>query len=175
MKLGGDYDYEFINTIRKYTDKPICVDVNEGWKVKEVALEKLHFLHQENTLFVEQPIPKANHDDQLWLFKNSPIPLFADESVQKAEDIKLLINSFHGVNIKLMKSGGIQPALEMVTIARECNLKVMIGCMSETGCSVKAASQISSLADYADLDGPLLSKNNPFDIVEYKNGCVIIN
>jgi len=173
VKLGGDDDYKIIESIRKYSAKPLCVDVNQGWKSKEFALEMIEWLSDKNVLFVEQPLSKFNIHDQQWLYEKSPLPLYADESVQVPDDIVKVKDSFDGINIKLMKCGGLSEAMKMIELARSYNLKVMIGSMSETGCAINAAAQLSSMADYTDLDGPLLTLNNPFKIVNYVDGKII--
>ncbi len=172
VKLGGENDKEIISSIREVTNKPLCVDVNQGWKDKQFALDMIHWLHEQNIIFVEQPLPKNNFDDSLWLHEKSPLPLIADEAVQVPEDVVKIKDAFDGVNMKLMKCGGISEGIKLIAEARKHNLKVLIGSMSESGCAIAAAASLSSLADYTDLDGPLLTKNNPFDIVRYVDGSV---
>lgn len=178
VKLGSgdmEYDKQMISTIRKYTNKSLCVDANQGWKQKEDALSMISWLSERNVKLIEQPLPKNAAADQLWLFERSPLPLFADESVQGPEDIDAVSKLFHGINIKLMKCGGISKAMQMIQMARKLKLQVMIGSMSETGCAIMAAAQLSSLADIVDLDGPMLTKNNPFDVVRYVEGKVMLD
>ncbi len=175
IKLNGENDKTIISTIRDITNKPIAIDVNQGWKDKHHALEMIEWLNDKNVLFVEQPLPKDNLEDAAWLFERSPLPLFADESIQRYSDIDNIKNHFHGINIKLMKCTGMHEAYKMITRARELNLQVLLGCMSETSCAVSAAAQLSPLVDYADLDGPLLIKNNLFDGIKFVNGKIILN
>lgn len=175
IKLGGNHDREIITAIREVTDKPLCVDVNQGWKDKNFALEMIHWLKEQNIIFVEQPLPKNNFDDSLWLHEKSPLPLIADESVQVPEDVVKIKDAFDGVNMKLMKCGGISEGIKLIAEAKKHNLKVLIGSMSESGCAISAAASLSSLADYTDLDGPLLTKNNPFDVVRYFDGRVVLD
>lgn len=175
IKLNGENDKVIISTVRNITDKAIAIDVNQGWKDKYHALEMIEWLKDKNVLFIEQPLPKNNLDDAAWLFERSPLPLFADESIQRYSDINRIKDCFHGINIKLMKCTGMHEAFKMITKARELNLKVLIGCMSETSCAVSAAAQLSPLVDYADLDGPLLIKNNLFDGIEFINGKITLN
>jgi L-alanine-DL-glutamate epimerase-like enolase superfamily enzyme len=108
------------------------------------------------------------------LFEKSPLPLFADESAQLPEDIAKLENMFHGVNVKLMKCGGVSRAKLMIESARKKNLKVLLGSMSESGIGIAAAAALAPLADLVDLDGPLLTKNNPYDVVHYRNGKIVV-
>ncbi len=175
VKLNGENDKTIISTIRDITDKPIVIDVNQGWEDKHDALEMIEWLNDKNVLFIEQPLPKNNFDDAAWLFEKSPIPIFADESIQRYSDINNMKDCFHGINIKLMKCTGLHEAFKMISKAREFNLQVLIGCMSETSCAVSAAALLSPLVDYADLDGPLLIKNNLFDGIKYVDGKITLN
>lgn len=175
VKLNGENDRSIIETIRSVTNKPIAVDVNQGWTNKEHALEMIEWLSDKNVLFVEQPLPKNNVDDAAWLFERSPLPLFADESVQRLVDIDKVKDCFHGINIKLMKCTGMHEAHKMIIEARTLKLQILIGCMSETYCAVSAAAQLSPLVDHADLDGPLLIKNNFFDGISFVNGKITLS
>jgi L-alanine-DL-glutamate epimerase-like enolase superfamily enzyme len=162
VKLGRENDREMIETIRSVTDKPIRVDVNQGWKDREFALKMIEWLATKGVEFVEQPMPKEQVDDTAWLRSKSPLPLIGDESVVRLADIKRAIGVFDGINIKLMKSTGMHEAYKMIAAARALGMKVMLGCMTETTCAISAAAQLSPLADYADLDGALLIGNDLF-------------
>jgi L-alanine-DL-glutamate epimerase-like enolase superfamily enzyme len=175
VKLNGENDKLIIDTIRSVSDKPIAIDVNQGWKDKHKALEMLLWLSDKNVLFVEQPLPKDKLDDAHWLFEKSPVPLFADESIQRHSDIDKVKDCFHGINIKLMKCTGMHEANKMIIRARQLNLKILIGCMSETSCAISAAAQLSPKVDHADLDGALLIKNNLFDGITFDNGKITLN
>jgi L-alanine-DL-glutamate epimerase-like enolase superfamily enzyme len=175
VKLNGIDDRQMIDTIRSVTDKPVAVDVNQGWKTKEHALEMIEWLSGKNVLFVEQAMPKEDHDAARWLFERSPLPLYADESVQRLSDIEQLKDCYHGINIKLMKCTGLYEANEMIKLARSFSLKVLIGCMSETSCAVSAAAQLTPFADHADLDGPLLIKNDLFRGIGFEKGKIMLN
>ncbi len=175
IKLGLENDREIIKAIRKVTDKPLRVDVNEGWKDKEFALQQIKWLADQGVELVEQPLPSNMLQESVWLKEKSPLPLIADESVSQAKDIVLIAKAFDGINIKLMKSGGILEALKMIHIARTLDLKVMLGCMIETSIAISAAAQISSLADYLDLDGNLLIVNDPYVGIKNNNGRLIFN
>ncbi|MBL0341454.1 MAG: dipeptide epimerase [Bacteroidetes bacterium] len=144
VKLGGENDKQIISSIREVTQKPLCVDVNQGWKDKMFALDMIHWLKEQNIIFIEQPLPKNNYDDSLWLHEMSPLPLIADESIQQPTDVVKIKDAFDGVNMKLMKCGGISEGLKLITEARKYNLKVLIGSMSESGCAITAAAQLSS-------------------------------
>ncbi len=163
VKLGRETDKEMIETIRSVSDTPITVDVNQGWKDKNFALEMIHWLKERNVLFVEQPMPKTQIDDMAWLTERSPLPTIGDESVQRLEDVIKAHGVFSGINIKLMKCTGMREAHKMILLARALGMKVMIGCMTETSCAISAASHLSPMVDWADLDGALLIKNDVFD------------
>jgi L-alanine-DL-glutamate epimerase-like enolase superfamily enzyme len=174
VKLGGSNDEEIIRTIRNVTQKPLRVDANEGWKKKEEALEKVKWLAQVGVEFVEQPLPANDLAGTAWLRERSPLPLIADENSLRLMDVPKLQGIFDGINIKLMKCTGLREALKMVHAARACGLKVMTGCMIETSISISAAAQFSPLIDYADLDGNILTQNDPFDGVRVVNGKLML-
>lgn len=177
VKLGRGNDREMINTIRSVTDKPLCVDVNQGWKDKYLALDMIHWLKEKGVVFVEQPMSKDRSvwEDMAWLTENSPLPTIADEALQTVDDVLPLKGIYSGINIKLMKCGGLRAARKMITIARAMDMKVMIGCMTATSCAISAASQISPLVDWADLDGNLLISNDVFEGVKVIKGKVTLN
>jgi L-alanine-DL-glutamate epimerase-like enolase superfamily enzyme len=175
VKLNGEEDKAIIQLIRAHTDKPIAIDVNQGWKSKEQALKMIEWLAPQQVLFIEQPLAKDNLEDAHWLFERSPLPLFADESVQRLKDVDRMKDCFHGINIKLMKCTGIHEAHKIIERARELELKILIGCMSETSCAISAAAQLTPLADYADLDGCLLMKNDLFRGIDFINGKITLN
>lgn len=174
VKMGVDHDRELVETIRRHTDTPISVDVNQGWSDRDKALDMCHWLNSVGCLFVEQPMPKEMTDDIAWLRERSPLPIIADEAVQRLDDIRRCIGVYDGINIKLMKSTGLKEAHQMATVARALGMKVMIGCMTETSCGVTAAAQLSPLADWADLDGNLLIANDRFDGLKINDGKIII-
>ncbi len=175
VKLGTENDREIIETIRSISDKPISVDANQGWKIKELALDMIYWLKEKNVLFIEQPMPKNNFDEVAWLTDRSPLPTFADEDVQRLSDIIKVKGVYSGINIKLMKCTGIREAVKMITLAKALNMMVMLGCMTETSCAISAAAQLSPLVDYADLDGNLLIKNDVFTGSKIVNGKIYLN
>ena len=142
VKLGRETDKEMIETIRSVSGRPICVDVNQGWTKKEMALEMIHWLNGRNVVFVEQPMPKAQVDDLAWLTERSPLPIIGDEGVQRLADVCKAHGVYSGINIKLMKCTGMREAHKMLVLARALNMKVMIGCMTETSCAISAASHL---------------------------------
>jgi L-alanine-DL-glutamate epimerase-like enolase superfamily enzyme len=174
VKLGQGNDKEMIETVRSETDKPICVDVNQGWTDRVMALEMAHWLKDKGVVFIEQPMSKTSTDDTAWLTQNSPLPIIADEAFQTIEDFKKVQGVYSGVNIKLMKCGGLRSAYVMIKMARALGMKVMIGCMTETSCAVTAAAQLSPLVDWADLDGNLLIDNDLFKGILIKNGKIVL-
>lgn len=174
VKLGGGNDREMIEAVRSVTQVPLGVDVNQGWKDKNMALDMIHWLHEQGVVYIEQPMAKTAVDDMAWITERSPVPVIADEALQIPADVKKVYGAYHGINIKLMKCGGLRAAYTMVGMARTLGLKVMIGCMTETSCAVTAASQLSPLADWADLDGNLLINNDVFDGVKIREGKVEI-
>jgi L-alanine-DL-glutamate epimerase-like enolase superfamily enzyme len=175
VKLGRETDKEMIETIRSVTNTPITVDVNQGWKDKHFALDMAHWLKEKNVLFVEQPMPKTQIDDLAWLTENSPLPIIGDEGVQRLSDIVKAHKVYSGINIKLMKCTGMREAYKMIILARSLGMKVMLGCMTETSCAISAASQLSPLVDWADLDGALLISNDVYDGMKVINGKVTLN
>ena len=170
VKVGLDTDQEMIRAIRSVTSVPLAVDANQGWKDRSKALEEIFWLKEQGVVLVEQPLPVSAIDDTAWLTERSPLPIIADESVQRLTDIRGLIGAFHGINIKLMKCTGMREAIKMIHTARALGMKVMIGCMTETSCAVTAAAQLSPLVDFADLDGNLLISNDRFSGVTVTGG-----
>lgn len=164
VKLGRDLatDRGLIDAIRDVTATPITVDANQGWRDRSEALRMIEWLATRGVVFIEQPMPKEQIDDTAWLRERSPLPLIADESVQRLADVRRAAGVFDGINIKLMKCTGLREAHKMITLARALGLKVMLGCMTETSCAISAAAQLSPLVDWADLDGALLIKNDLF-------------
>jgi len=162
VKLGRENDREIIEAIRTVTDKPITVDANQGWKDRATALTMIEWLAARGVEFIEQPMPKAQLEDTAWLRERSPLPLIADENVQRLADVRACHGVFDGINIKLMKCTGLREAHRMIVLARALGLKVMLGCMTETSCAISAAAQLSPLVDWADLDGAVLIRNDPF-------------
>lgn len=174
VKMGMATDREMIETIRSVTDRPLCVDVNQGWTDRVEALEKIHWLKENGVVFVEQPMPKTAVDDMAWLTQNSPLPTIADESLQRLPDVIKAHGVYNGINIKLMKCTGMREAHQMLTLARSLDMKVMIGCMVETSCAVSAASQLAPKADWADLDGNVLIDNDPFSGMQIVDGKITL-
>ena len=175
VKVGLDNDKEMIRTIREVTDLPLAVDANQGWKDREKALDEIFWLSENGVVMVEQPMSKENMDDNAWISERSPIPVFADEAIQRLSDIPSVKGAYHGINIKLMKCTGMREAWKMVNYARTEGMKVMVGCMTETSCAVSAAAQLSPAVDFADLDGNLLITNDLFKGMEVIDGKITLS
>ena len=174
VKLGGKDDRGMIEAIRSVTDLPIAVDANQGWQDRQYALDMIHWLKEQGIVMVEQPMPKERLDDLAWITQHSPLPVFADESVQRLSDVAALKGVFTGINIKLMKCTGMREAWKMLTLARALDMKVMVGCMTETSCACSAAAQLSPAVDFADLDGNLLIANDRFRGMEVVKGKITL-
>ena len=162
VKLGSEEDKVLIETIRSVSTSPLYVDANQGWTNKESALEFIYWLKEQGVQLIEQPMSKTDIASNAWITERSPLPIIADESVQRLADIEQIKDAYHGINVKLMKSGGMHEAHQMIKRARQLNLKVLIGCMSETSIATLAAASLAPLCDWADIDGPFLTANNPF-------------
>lgn len=175
IKLGRDNDKELIQTIRALTDVPLYVDANQGWNDKEDAIDMCHWLHEQGVQLIEQPMDKNNLEGNAWLTERSPIPILADEAVQRIGDMDQLKGAYHGINIKLMKSAGMYEAHQMILKARSFGMNILIGCMSETSIATLAGAALAPLCDWADLDGPWLTKNNPFDDPKMQEGRYILS
>lgn len=174
IKMGRDNDREMIDTVRSVTGVPVFVDVNQGWKDRNYALEMAHYISERGGVFIEQPMPKEQIDDIAWLTERSPLPILADEALQTVEDLLPMKGVYSGINIKLMKCGGMDAAYKMITMARQMGMKILIGCMTETSCAVSAAAQLSPLVDWADLDGNLLISNDVYEGMTVVDGKVTL-
>jgi L-alanine-DL-glutamate epimerase-like enolase superfamily enzyme len=173
IKLGAENDRELLGAVRAATARPLRVDANEGWTL-EGAISRLEWLQEMGVELVEQPLPAAELEATRELRRLSPLPLFADESVHRAADIPRIAEAFDGINIKLMKCGGIGEALRMIAVARAHDLQVMLGCMVESSLAVTAAAHLSPLVDHADLDGNLLVANDPYVGAAVERGRLVL-
>lgn len=175
VKLGRENDKEMIETIRSVTNLPIAIDANQGWTDRQYALDMIHWLHEHGIVMIEQPMPKEQIDDLAWVTEHSPLPVFADESIQRLKDVQRMKGVFSGINIKLMKCTGMREAWKMVNTARALDMKVMVGCMTETSCACSAAAQFSPAVDFADLDGNLLIANDRFTGMTVEKGKITLH
>jgi L-alanine-DL-glutamate epimerase-like enolase superfamily enzyme len=171
IKLGTNDDIKIITELRKHTDAVFRIDANCGWTCEETVknAEKLKNLGVE---FIEQPLPANDWEGASHVYKHSCLPIMADESCIISNDVLKCVNHFHGVNIKLMKCGGLTPAIKMIKQATSLGLKTMIGCMTESTVGISAMAHIAPLVDYADLDGALLIKNDIAMGVTISNGTI---
>ena len=173
VKLGTDRDLELIRALREVTDKPIYVDANTAWTPKE-AVRMIRELAPYGVELIEQPTQPDDLEGLKFVREHSELPIFADESVKRAADIPSLVGCVDGVNIKLVKCGGLLEALRIIHIARAHGLQVMIGCMIESSLGITAAAHLTPLVDYADLDGHLLVANDPYRGVTLEKGKLIL-
>ncbi|HEX3800608.1 MAG TPA: dipeptide epimerase [Verrucomicrobiae bacterium] len=175
LKVGGPHDRENMKALREAAPKKwVRVDANEGWKTKEQALDMIEWLAEDGFIqFIEQPMPATTDaKDMAWLKSRSPLPLVADESYHTAKDVAHCVDCFHGVNVKLCKTGGVSNGYEALQAARKAGLKTMIGCMIETSVLISAAAHLAELTDYLDIDGNLLITNDPYVGVTAERGLL---
>ncbi len=171
IKVGMNNDIEVLEAIRRDTDAIIRVDANGGWTAKQTRSYG-EILARLNIEFVEQPLPAKDLKEMRSLYEFMPMPLIADENCVREEDVLKCSGNFHGINIKLQKCGGITPALRMIREARSLGMKIMLGCMTESTVGISAAVPLMSMADYVDLDGPLIIDEDPAEGLEFANGFI---
>ncbi len=169
IKLGTPNDLDILRALRQETDATFRVDANCGWSAEETIQNGIA-MQELDVEFIEQPLPRNRWDEMKDVVKESVLPLIADESCMEEEDVSRCIDHFDGINIKLIKCGGITPARRMITKAREANLKLMVGCMTESSVGISAPAQLLPLLDYADLDGAILLKEDIATGVTFENG-----
>ncbi len=178
VKLGSPEglaaDRAMLQAVREVapSDAKFSVDANGGWTVEQ-AIEMAHWLNDHGITYIEQPLPAGQEADLPQVYRRSPLPIFVDESCFTSRDIPALADRVNGINIKLMKSGGLTEALRMIYTARACGLQVMFGCYSDSALSNTAAAQLAPLADHLDLDSHLNLKDDPFVGATMKDGCLI--
>jgi L-alanine-DL-glutamate epimerase-like enolase superfamily enzyme len=173
VKVGLPGDLEILDRVIARGGKPVRVDANEGWDI-ETAMEKTVELYRRRVEFCEQPLPHGDAAGLRQLKRVSPLPIILDESIVNPADVAACHDQGHGINIKLMKCGGLSRALDLVRAARAQQMTVMIGCMLETSLGITAAAHLSPLCDYADLDGHLLLKEDPFEGVRVVEGRLVL-
>ena len=176
VKLGSGTSKEQIETIALIRSKyagTIRIDANEGWSTEQ-AIEMLGELERYEIEFCEQPIPAGNPEQLRYIREHSKIPIVTDEDSRVAEDLPKLYGCVDGINVKLVKTGGIRGALKMIHTARALGLKIMLGCMVESQILATAAAQLSPLVDWADIDGPFLTKDDPFSGITYDRGKIVL-
>jgi L-alanine-DL-glutamate epimerase-like enolase superfamily enzyme len=174
IKVGLDSDEATLDAVRSVTKKPLRVDANEGWTRKEEAVRKINWLESQGVQLVEQPMPAHMLEEARWVRSRVHIPIFADEACHSPEDVPKLRDGFDGIVVKLDKSGGLNEAHRMITVAKALGMKTMIGCMVSSSCTITAAAHLTPLADYADLDGHLLISNDPYVGVAVDKGKLVL-
>jgi L-alanine-DL-glutamate epimerase-like enolase superfamily enzyme len=175
LKVGSPDDEQNLAALRSIApDKRVRVDANEAWKTRDEALKKIETLAKDKNIeFIEQPMPaNSKREDMAWLKERSPLPIFGDESCHHVSDVEHCGECFHGVNVKLVKTGGISAAYDVLTAARKAGLKTMIGCMIESSVLISAAAHLAELADHLDIDGNLLISNDPYSGPTARNGVI---
>ncbi len=172
IKLGTEHDIEIITELRKHTSSVIRIDANAAWKADE-ALGKINAFKHLGVELIEQPLAKDDWEGMKFLFKRSPLPLFADESCVAETDVQKCHKHFHGINIKLTKCSGITPARRMITKARELDMKIMVGSMNESSVGTSAVAHLLPLLDHVDMDGPLLLAEDVGEGIKFNNGKII--
>ncbi len=171
IKLGTKNDVAIIKALRKETNALFRVDANGGWTVKE-TLQNAKEMKELGVEFLEQPLAASDWQGAKEIYKHSILPIIADESCELEEDIDKCYGYFHGVNVKLMKCGGLTPAKRMLEKARELGLKTMAGCMTESSVGISAIAHLLPLLDYVDMDGALLLSNDPAKGVLISKGTI---
>jgi L-alanine-DL-glutamate epimerase-like enolase superfamily enzyme len=174
IKVGLANDEEVMEAVRAETKKPLRLDANEGWKTVDEAVRKIKWLEKQGVELIEQPLPALMLSEIGEVRKRVNLPIFADECCLHPEDIPRIAPYFDGVNIKVDKAGGLHQAMRMIEMARALKLKVMVGCMVSSSLAITAAAQLSPLIDYADLDGNLLIKNDPYEGVKVVSGKLVL-
>ena len=174
LKVGAPGDIESVAAVREVWPHPIRVDANIGWTPKQ-AITRIKELAKYDIEFVEQPIPPGNNGALKRVQQAVPLPIITDESSVVPEDVPPLAGCVAGINVKLMKCGGITRALQMIQTARSLGMKIMLGCMLETSIAITAAAHLTPLVDYADLDGNYLIAEDPFEGVRIVRGKLTLS
>ncbi len=174
VKVGLKNDEETIDAIRSVTNKPLRVDANEGWTDKEEAIRKINWLETQGVELIEQPMPAHMFEETKYVRSKVHLPIIADEACTQASMIPMLKEAYDGINVKLDKSGGVMEAYQWIKFARAMEMKVMLGCMISSSCTVTAAAHLAALVDYPDLDGNLLIANDPYEGVKVLKGKLIL-
>lgn len=175
LKLtGSDDDFDFVKAIRNKSDLPFCIDINQGYSKKEEAIFLIGKLEKLDCILIEQPLKDHDHDGHYWLKQRTPLPIIADESICLYEDLIQFHEAYSGVNVKLMKCGGLFQAQKMLNFAEEKKMMKLLGCMSESSLGVSTASVLASQCKMADLDAPYLNKNDPFEGFRIRDGKIVV-
>lgn len=172
IKLGTPQDLQIVAELRRHTDAVFRVDANTAWTADE-AIRNAAELAPLGVEFIEQPLPPDAWEPMRRVFRESALPIIADESCQREEDVDRCAECFHGINIKLTKCGGLTPARKMIERARQLDLKVMVGCMTESTVGCSAIAQLLPLLDYVDMDGPMLIARDVATGIRLDRGRVV--
>ena len=171
IKLGTAHDIEIVQTLRANTNAIFRVDANCGWSATE-TLGNAKALQALGVEFIEQPMKADKLNEMRSIYSDSVLPLIADESCIRESDVVQCAGAFHGINIKLVKCGGLTPALRMIATAKKLGMKVMVGCMTESSVGISAIAHLLPMLDYVDMDGALLLSNDPAEGVEIVFGKI---
>ncbi|CAN5464477.1 dipeptide epimerase [soil metagenome] len=174
LKLGDANYRERVLAFKANSPYPFCADANQGWKSTKESLTEIVWLKEQGCIFIEQPLPVTMKAELKEVHSKSVLPVILDESIQNLQDLEMMADACAGINVKLVKCGGMEPAMELIRRARKLNKKVLVGCMSESSCGAAAAAQLSGWADWVDLDGPALIENDPFEGVSYEDGRIVL-
>jgi L-alanine-DL-glutamate epimerase-like enolase superfamily enzyme len=169
IKLGTPHDLEIVRALRAHTDAVFRVDANCGWSADEAIANSVE-LQKLGVQFIEQPLPADRWDDMRRVYEHSALPVMADESCIAESDVAKCHGYFHGVNVKLVKCGGLTPARRMIAQAKELGLKTMVGCMTESSVGISAIAQLLPTLDYVDMDGAALLARDIASGVEVRQG-----
>ena len=172
IKLGTPEDVEIVRALRQHTQAVFRVDANAGWTATD-TLRKAPALKELGVEFIEQPLPPDDWAGMKEIFPRCALPVIADESCRTEADVDRCRECFHGINIKLVKCGGLTPARRMIARARQLGLKVMVGCMTESTVGISAIAQVRPMLDYVDMDGALLLAKDIASGVTIEKGRVI--
>jgi L-Ala-D/L-Glu epimerase len=172
IKLGTKQDIEIVEELRKHTQATFRVDANCGWTVEEAIVNSAK-LAKLGVEFIEQPLPiTASQDEKRRVYRESTLPVLADEDCQVFEDVAACRGLYHGINVKLCKCGGLTPSLKMLRQARELGMKTMVGCMIESSIGISGAAQLLPMLDFADLDGAVLLSHDPASGIKVNKGKI---
>lgn len=171
MKVGNAQDLESLKAARQISNSIMRIDANEAWSLED-ARQILPELEKIGIELIEQPLNKADLEGMQALKKLTSIPIIADEACQSEKDLDTIAGLYDGVNIKLSKCSGFTPALSLIKAAKAKGLKIMLGCMSEGVVGCTAIAHLMPVADYADIDGPLILKDTTFKGIQIENGIV---
>lgn len=176
VKVNRENALEFSRRVLELTNCRLRIDANESFQSASEVMKFLENVENRNRIeFLEQPLPSSMHDEALELKRNTDVMLIADESVTNEDVTSYFVERFHGINIKLMKSGSLLKAVKQLRTARDLGLKTMLGCMIETSLSISQAIVIGGQVDFFDLDGFMLIKNDPYGLITEDSGRLCLN